>query len=86
MRGDTKPSPIATLEPSVSFLGGKMLPRGRWRPRGAYLRGGERLKVMPSEAGCTFTDHRPSPAITAELLLHAEPQAEELLSQQPGRA
>lgn len=76
MRGDTQPLAIATLEPSVSFLGGKLPPYGRWRPRGAHLRDGERVKVMPSEPGGALTDQRPSPAIAAE--------PEELLPQEPG--
>lgn len=50
-----------------------------------YLRDGERVKVMPSAPDCALTEHRCSPAITAELLVRAEPQAEELLSQQSGR-
>lgn len=62
-----------------------MPPHGRWRPHGAYLRDGEAVRVMPSEPGCALADPRPSPAITAELLVPAEPQPEELPSQESGR-
>ncbi|RMC09245.1 hypothetical protein DUI87_14253 [Hirundo rustica rustica] len=61
----------------------KMPPRGRWRPRGAYLRHGEAVKVMPSEPGCASIDQRPSRATTAELLTAAEPQPEEFSYRNP---
>ncbi|XP_058702233.1 uncharacterized protein LOC131582779 [Poecile atricapillus] len=48
---------------------------------GAYLRDGERVKMMQCEQGRTMTDQRPSPAVTAELLMSAELQPEGLPSQ-----